>query len=161
MLLKWLLLGSRYHFNCLFTGWHWVNHKTCPGGASTARGWVTALDFLKILCLFWDWTHFVFPKGAFDICTSNCAVVKESLCARHPRHLLWHLLTHLAGGRQSWEGPTVIRSQPITWEKNLLLIVWWAHLFLQIVVTNSLPQSSNVARMGSKLEVIDISGRTS
>ena len=114
MLLKWLLLGSRYHFNCLFTGWHWVNHKTCPGGASTARGWVTALDFLKILCLFWDWTHFVFPKGAFDISTSNCAVVKESLCARHPRHLLWHLLTHLAGGRQSWEGPTVIRSQPST-----------------------------------------------
>ena len=28
----------------------------------------------------------------------------------------------------------------------------------QIVVTNSLPQSANVARMGSKIEVIDISG---
>merc|ERR1712032_966325 len=31
----------------------------------------------------------------------------------------------------------------------------------KIVVTNSLPQSSNVARMGSKLEVIDISGMVS
>ena len=30
----------------------------------------------------------------------------------------------------------------------------------QIVVTNSLPQSANVARMGSKIEVIDISGGT-
>ena len=30
----------------------------------------------------------------------------------------------------------------------------------QIVVTNSLPQSANVARMGSKIEVIDISGWT-
>jgi len=31
----------------------------------------------------------------------------------------------------------------------------------KIVVTNSLPQSANVARMGSKIEVIDISGMVS
>ena len=30
---------------------------------------------------------------------------------------------------------------------------------LQIVVTNSLPQAANIALMGGKLEVIDISGQ--
>ena len=97
---------------------------------------------------------------------------KESLCARNPRDLLRHLLADPPGGEQSWEGFLFLFLQPIfssfchTWEGEAtsdseiisplkIFVITWSP---QIVVTNSLPQGLNVARMGSKLEVIDISG---
>ena len=100
--------------------------------------------------------------------------VKESLCARNPRDLLRHLLADPPGGEQSWEGflffssayffffLPYLRRWSNKWFRNNLTLENICHHLIppQIVVTNSLPQGLNVARMGSKLEVIDISGET-
>ena len=53
----------------------------------------------------------------------------------------------------TWEGEATSDSEIISPLK--IFVITWSP---QIVVTNSLPQGLNVARMGSKLEVIDISG---
>ena len=54
----------------------------------------------------------------------------------------------------TWEGEATSDSEIIS-PLKIFVITWYPP---QIVVTNSLPQGLNVARMGSKLEVIDISG---
>lgn len=96
-----------------------------------------------------------FLKISGDVSGFDCIVVDDMVDTGSTIRLALEVL------QQHGAGKVYVLATHGIFSGTCSLILQEAGNLEKIVVTNSLPQSSNVARMGSKLEVIDISGMVS
>jgi len=94
-------------------------------------------------------------KISGDVCGFDCIVVDDMVDTGSTIRLALEVL------QQHGAGKVYVLVTHGIFSGSCSLILQEATNLEKIVVTNSLPQSVNIARMGSKLEVVDISGMVS